>query len=366
MPNLEKPTLAWTLVWDADCVTSLTFLGKSRRLAAGNNLGQILLWELPEKPGGDTPKPILRLDGHTNCVSRLASTPDGEVLISSSYDHTIRYWNPKRSPKSKEDLILNASAIADAERRKKNGAKVPPPIPATVGVIDSTRSFDDHQEWILGMELSRDGKTLISGDDGGQVIIRDRESGKVRHRWQVKGWVSTVALSPDEKRACVGERLPLVFDSGRHSGLKLWDATNGTMVKDLSADFKGQIFSSAAFSSDGKFLAVGRGGELDGTNGIVTILEADTGKKVRSLTPGHLSGLTDLQFHPDGKHLASCGRDTQIRIWEVSTGKMISEVGKGRGGQFKDWIHSISWSADGNWLAAGDMAGAVQVWHFEG
>lgn len=31
-------------------------------------------------------------------------------------------------------------------------------------------------------------------------------------------------------------------------------------------------------------------------------------------------------------------------------------------GQFKDWICSVSFSADGKWLAGADMAGSVQVW----
>ena len=79
MPDLTKPSQAWNLQWDADWVTAVTFLGSSRRVAAGNNLGQILLWELPDKPGGDAPKPVARLDGHTNVISRLAATPDGKT-----------------------------------------------------------------------------------------------------------------------------------------------------------------------------------------------------------------------------------------------------------------------------------------------
>lgn len=47
----DKAALAWTLPWDADWVTAVAFLG-NHRIAAGNNLGQILVWELPDKTGG--------------------------------------------------------------------------------------------------------------------------------------------------------------------------------------------------------------------------------------------------------------------------------------------------------------------------
>ena len=76
-------------------------------------------------------------------------------------------------------------------------------------------------------------------------------------------------------------------------------------------------------------------------------------------TPDFLSGLA---FHPDGKHLLSAGRDTVVRIWSLADGKLVKELGKPRGGQFKDWIQALSLSSDGTRLAAADMAGYVHVW----
>jgi WD40 repeat protein len=157
-----------------------------------------------------------------------------------------------------------------------------------------------------------------------------------------------------------------VFDSSRHAGLKLWDVATGAVKTDLSAlkEFKGHHLGSAAYSPDGKLLAVGRGGEVAGLNGKVTLVDPAAGKVVRELAPAHQDGVTAVAFHPDGKHVCSAGRDTVVRIWEAATGKLVGEVGKGRGGQFKDWVCAFSWSADGSWLAAADMAGAVQVWNF--
>jgi hypothetical protein len=57
------------------------------------------------------------------------------------------------------------------------------------------------------MGLSRDGGALISGDDGGHVLVWDVATGTVTKRWRVKGWAYAVALSPDRKQACVTERL---------------------------------------------------------------------------------------------------------------------------------------------------------------
>jgi WD40 repeat protein len=211
----------------------------------------------------------------------------------------------------------------------------------------AARVFEGHREWVTGLALSRDGTLLVSGDDDGQVLVWDIATGKELKRWKVKGWVYALALSPDSKQVLVSERVPRVFDPGRHDGIRLWDRTTGTPQRDLGPPFKDMYSAAAAYAPDGKLLALARGGEVYGPNGKVFLIDPASGKKVRELTPGHLDGATDLTFHPDGKHLATCGRDTVVRIWNTADGKLVKELGKPRGGQFKDWFHAVSFSADG-------------------
>ena len=129
----------------------------------------------------------------------------------------------------------------------------------------------------------------------------------------------------------------------------------------MSKEIKERM-AAAAFSPDGKWMAVCRGGEAGGLSGKVTMLDPATGKKLRETSPGHLDGATDLAFHPDGKHIFSAGRDTLVKIWRLEDGKHVRDLGKSRGGQSKDWICAIAISPDGNLLAAADMAGQVQIY----
>jgi WD40 repeat protein len=350
------------LPWDADWVTSVAFIGPNR-IAAGNNLGQILIWDLPAQPSGPAPSPSWRLDGHSNVVNRLLATPDARWLISASNDHTIRYWDMHSPAKRTDTVVLNARARAEATAKKR---AEPKPVEAKVEVHDGARVLEAHKDWVLGLVQSPDGNLLISGDDKGEVIVWDGPAGKELRRWQITGWAWAMALSPDTKSLLVSERVHLVFDSGRHAGLKLWDVQTGKLQRDLSKEFDKQFIAAAAFSPDGKMAAVGRGGEIDGQNGKVTLLDPATGKKLRELTPGHLNGATDVLFHPDGKHLFSAGRDTVVRIWNCADGKLVKELGQPRGGQFKDWICAIALSPDGKWLAAADMAGQVNIWSLAG
>jgi WD40 repeat protein len=362
--TFDKARLAWTLPWDADWVTAVCFLGPTRQVAAGNRLGEIMVWDLPARAGERAPTPARRFDGHSNSITRLLATSDGRWLISSSYDHGIRYWDLRAPTKGSASVVLNARTRAEAARRR--WGKVPPAVEVKVATQQAARTLAGHREWVQGIALSRDGKVLVSADDDGQVIVWDRPAGKELRRWKVTGWCYAVALSPDNKQVAVSERRPLVFDAGRHAGIRLWYQEGRRPMRDLGGAFKGMHLCAAAYSPDGKLLALGRGGEVNGMSGKVFLVDPATGKKVRELAPGHQDGLTDLVFHPDGKHLASSGRDTTVRIWNSADGKLVKQLGKPRGGQFKDWIHAVSFSADGKWLAAGDMAGAVQVWALEG
>lgn len=350
-------TPAWELPWQDDWVTAVAFSGPNR-LIAGNERGAILLYELPEKPGADMPKPARQFEGHTNGITKLLVTPDGKWLLSASKDKSIRLWNLEAVSTKKGQVILDSKVRERAA--KKNGGKLPPLIPPVdVTVQPADRMLSEHSEWVNGFALSGDGSTLLSGDDAGNVLAWDRPTMTVRTRWKTKGWIFALAASPEGKQAVVTERIPLVFDSGRYSAFKVWNVAKAEAEKDLTAVVK-ESLEAAAYSPDGKLIAVGRGGEAEA--GKIWIFESDGFKKKHEMT-GHLGGVNDLRFTGDGKHLISCGRDTLVRIWNVADGKQVSELGKSRGGQFKDILHSVALSSDERWIAAGDMAGMIQVWH---
>jgi WD40 repeat protein len=355
--------LLWILPWDADWVTAVSFLGNDR-VAAGNKLGGILVWDLPTTPDAKAPPPARMLAGHTNEISRMLTTPDQKTLISASLDHTIKYWDADGDTTKLGLVVLNERARYDAESRKK----MPPPIEAKVAVQKWSRELTGHKDWVLGLSMTPDGKTLVSGADKvdgkvkeGEVIVWDLPAGKELKRIKLGGWPWGLAISPDGQTIIASERIPLIFDSGARTALKMWNAQTGEMKTDLSKEVKERM-SAAAYSKDGKWLAVCRGGEANGLAGKVTLLDPTTGKKIRETSPGHLDGATDLAFHPDGQHIFSSGRDTLVKIWRLEDGKHVQDLSKGRGGQFKDWICAIAISPDGRRLAAADMAGMVHIY----
>ena len=385
----EKFRLQWQLPFEGGWPTSVAFFGDNR-LAAGNREGQIFVWHLPEASGDPpadeaaaraaAPPPAERLDGHTNAISRLLATADGQTLVSASYDRSLRLWRADTSPTGTAQVVLDPETRKAAARRGKKDAEEAPEV--DVGTREADHVLAGHNDWVMSMARSADGRRLISGDGKAETIVWDLERREPLARWKghAWNWIVSAALSPDGQTALVSEYRYKRDDFDiPAAGLKLWNAADGTekldllkiQVPKLKSDdtsygaaqawrkFVADGLVASDFSPDGKLVAVGQGGETD--TGRVHLLEVESGKLLRTVS-GHQYGVTDVRFSPDGQYVISTGRDTMLRICRVDDGKEVAQLGKSRGGQFKDWLSALALSADGRLLAAADIGGMVQVW----
>lgn len=395
--KIGKPKQLFQLAFDHDWPTSVAFLDNGQKLAAGNRLGEILLWDLTKQPVAATAKksksatppdihPVRKLVGHENGITKLIATPDGTTLISASIDRTIRFWNPDAPANGTGDVILDFSDREQKARRKSDDEKekilYAPGF--KIGKIESTGMLAGHKDWIKTMGISRDGKRLISGDDSCLTIVHDLGAKKQIASWTgySRVWVTAAALSPDGKTAFTAEYAGSRSDFDRPAAqARLWDAETGKQKLDLLkawtpkvndkdrtdsygyAQTWGKLMKrglvAADFTPDGKLLAVAQGGETD--TGKIHLVDVATGKIVRTVS-GHQYGALDVLFSADGQYVLSCGRDTMVRICKVADGKEVATLGKSRGGQFKDWFHAIAVSPDQTQVAAADIAGMVHVW----
>lgn len=132
--------------------------------------------------------------------------------------------------------------------------------------------------------------------------------------------------------------------------VSLWDIPNQNMI--FGARHMNSSLQRIEYSKDSKFLLIQRGDELevrltkDGSlvsrydavefaispkgnlfaigdsDGNIQIRDIDTGKGIRSIK-AHDDRIYSIAFSPDGIYLASSGRDCNIKLWDLASGKLL-------------------------------------------
>jgi WD40 repeat protein len=160
-------------------------------------------------------------------------------------------------------------------------------------------------------------------------------------RFHQPAGIVAVAFAPDSKR------IVAVGMEEKALSAPIWDAMTGKEIARLDVRGQGHSVRSAAWSPDGKYIALNR--DL-----IVELYDAVTGKLDRQITCKHQ--IISCAFSPEGKWLVAglleWNDDNPIRVWEVATGRELDPfIGRGVS------LNTLTFSADGKRLFSGSPGG---------
>jgi WD40 repeat protein/serine/threonine protein kinase len=283
--------------------------------------GELKMWEVAT--GRQLP---LQLKGGTDKVLAAAVSLDGQRLAAVGSDKDVRVWDiasgellrtlerPTDDYVQGVGLSPNGNQLLLLTNDSGTGKDVPDLLSA-IQVWDLSQrktvlSIPKLPYHHLPPVFSPDGKHLAACFSDGRFLKIDGSCLKV---WEVmtsrellsiedvgEGYMS-LAYRPDGKL--------LTLKVGRK--IKFWDAVTGKPVEPQL-----ELASARpclAYSPNGKVLATG------GVNGSLELLNASTGRAVRSIN-GYGSPIFSLVYSPDGTGLASAGIDGTLKIWST-TGK---------------------------------------------
>jgi WD40 repeat protein len=310
------------------CVTAFSPDGKT--LACGGT-SVIRLYDVA------TGRPLLPERGHQAGVGLLSFSPDDAILVcSSSLIHCwevatgkeLRHWAMPEPDCGLCELALDDRTLL-----------------ATF-LANPVYAFDVS----TGKERQR---FKLEGDLEGRAVCLNREvvvflthptglavvsyrTGKLLWRLEDQD-VWPAALSPDGR----------ILATHTTGAIQFWDVRSGKEQGALTGK-QGRITALALFP-EGKRVAWGE------DKGLVCLQDAD-GDRLLLLT-GHGEQVECLAVSPDGRMLASGGRDRTVRVWEVMTGQERCTFAGHQG-----LINHLAFSHDGKRLASGSLDTTALIW----
>jgi WD40 repeat protein len=299
----NNPKLALQL-GHSQAVTSVALSADGNYLVTGSEDKTAKLWQVGED------RELRTFSGHSEQVTSVALSIDGKYLVTGSQDRTAKLWDVE----SGQELRSFTHSIELVSSR--------------------------HYCAVLSVAFSADGKYIVTGSDSGGVKLWDVESGQELRSFRGRdSYIYSVALSKNGK---------YLLASG--GGAKLWDVETAKEIRSFGAH--GNV-NSVAFSANERYVATGDGDLA------ARLWDLESGKEVRSFT-GHSDAIASVALSRDGKYLVTGSRDNTSKLWEIASGKQL-RLFTGH----SDDVTSVALSADGRYLLTGSRDKTAKIWRMD-
>lgn len=295
------------------------------------------------------------------------ATGDGTVEIRRMDDGTLLHTTPYSFRAYSLAFSSSGATLVAGQAREEQGKARGTLAVWNLKTLALDRVIKAHNDAIYSIASSRSGN-LFSGSNNGECKLWDMAT------WKEKiilgadaGGVESVALSSNGKLAAAGYAL-----SQSHSGeVAVWDVGSGKLIRSLKMSGLGSQFRndreviSVAFADHGSAVVVLC------QNGSITLWDIATGGLRLTLKKRWAdASLSDtfraIAVSPDSSKIAAVDELGAGGLWDAGSGEYVQPLNPaepyGMSGDKIGWVRSVSFSPEGDMVAAGGYSGHVSIW----
>jgi len=270
----------------------------------------------------------------------LASTgDDGRIIISNAYD-------------------MSKASVSSAENRdwlfanidyQKGGNSIAVSCDDNIIYLFDPNNVKEkpiqiknlHKRKVMSMQWY--GDKIVTASFDSLIRIIDVNSSKVTKSFKLPSRPNAFDIHAGSGSIVVGCQ-----DGSIHSG----NLNSGTKLREIARVRQSNV-SCVSINHNATRFAIGSG---DGYCGVYT-LGTGNGSLI-SVLSGHVTGVMNLEFHPNSNLLATACRDKFVRIYntdDVNSPPIIFN-------EHKDWVNDVAWSPNGKKLASASKDRSVLVY----
>ncbi len=214
-------------------------------------------------------------------------------------------------------------------------------------------SFVSGADQVIPLDAASSAVAFTKEGDSLLVVTADR---KVRG-WDFASGSFSRSFEPDkDDRRSVPLAAAGHFATASTTGaVKVRDAASGRATASFTVAFADSRIGAVASSADGTLLAVSGGNPAASSATLIRVVD-QTGQ-LRFESPAGLGSVNAMAFSPDGGTLVAAGYDTDIRVWDVKTGKLKHLVEEMPLAMF-----DMVFSPDGKHLATAGADRIIYLW----
>jgi WD40 repeat protein len=293
----EPPFVEMTFKGHEDDVDGVAFIAGTRLLVTSSWDKSLRVWDLDT--GKQVGEPLL---GHDAQVQSVAASPDGRWIVSGGYNGSILVW--------------------EVGTNKRELKRVP-------------ISIKGHDENVMSVVFAPDSETFASASRDETVCIWKRETGKlVFGPFKVGYRALSVAYSPDGTKLAAGTDKYII----------VWNTETGKELLKIE-----QRAYRLAFTPDGSRL-------VSGNLKDIRISDATTGDIIKQFDV-HTDVFYSLSIAPNGTKFATTSWDKTTRFFDLITFEPIGEPL-----EHPEPVYDVAFSEDSQLIATTCRDKLVRTW----
>ncbi len=294
-----------------------------------------------------------KLERHTDRVSALDCSPNGQYIATGGYDNLVMLWDEKgnyiKTLTEMEGSVYTLSFSSNSEKLVVHGTRG---VTAKVFSVPSgteISSFDKHDNTVVSSDFFKNELVATAGGDDNDIYIWEANTGKLKQHMVGRGYTKrSVAFARQGLKIAFGNTwggrngegpLEMTFDFGKmeldeqeplssnyQKATTSYQGEELEFVDKLNLKIPGGATISPSESSDGwlrSYTFTPEGNVITGNNYTLKMYDQQ-GEELKEFI-GHTGEVWALSISKDGSLLATAGGDQTLRIWSLEEeGEVVS------------------------------------------